>query len=134
MQVLTNIEGSFMPTYRFGAILCSVMIGTMPLVAIAQANHNTARSNKSTVATPAGEVVAEDGSGEQPSAGRKGYQYYQAQSDLSAGVTKPASGDEGQAVLQEAPASGRVADADTPAEVDINTSPSKPKSSVTPNK
>lgn len=134
MQVVTNIERDSMRTYRFGAVLCSVMIGTVPAAAIAQANHNSARSNKNTVAAPAGEVASEDGSGEQPSAGRKGYQYYQAQSDLPAGVTKPASGDEGQAVLQEAPASGRVADADTPAEADINTSRSNTKSSATPDK
>lgn len=123
-----------MRTYRFGAVLCSVMIGTVPLAAIAQANHNSARSNKNTVATPAGEVVAEDGSGEQPSAGRKGYQYYQAQSDLSAGPTKPASGDEELAVLQESPASGRAADADKPAEADINASRSNTRSSSTPDK
>lgn len=123
-----------MRTYRFVAFLCSVMIGTMPLAAIAQANHNSARSNKSTVAAPAGEVVSEDGSSEQPSAGRKGYQYYQAQSDLSVGVTKPASGDENKAELDEAPASVRAADADSPAEADRRTSRSKPKLSVTPNK
>ena len=78
-----------MRTYRFGAILCSVMIATVPVAAIAQANHNSARSNKNTVAAPTGEAVSEDGSGDKPSAGRKGYQYYQAKSDLPAGAIKP---------------------------------------------
>lgn len=105
-----------MLSYRYMTFLCSVMIGTVPLAAIAQANHNSACSNKNTVGAPAGEVVSEDENSEQPSAGRKGYQHYQAQSDMSAGVTKPASGDEDQAVLQEAPASAPAADADAPAE------------------
>lgn len=36
------------------ATLCTVLIGSLPAVAVAQANHNTARSNKSTVAAPSG--------------------------------------------------------------------------------
>lgn len=122
-----------MRTYRFGAILCSVMIAMVPVAAIAQANHNSARSNKNTVAAPTGEAVSEDGSGDQPSAGRKGYQYYQAQSDLPAGAIKPASGNEDQAELEPS-TSVRVADADRLGEADSNIGRPKPKPSVTPNK
>lgn len=106
-----------MLTYRFGAILCSVMIATVTVDAIAQANYNSASSNKSTVAAHAGEVVTDHGRSDQPSASRNGPDYLQAQSDLSAGVSKPASGDEGQAEL-EASTSVRVADADSPTEAD----------------
>jgi hypothetical protein len=44
--VATNIEGSFMHTYRFGAILCSVTITTVPVDTIAQTNRDSARSGR----------------------------------------------------------------------------------------
>lgn len=65
------------------AAICTMLIGTMPVVASAQANHNTARSNKSTVAAPAEDAVPAENAGEAQRAGRKGYDHYQAQSDMA---------------------------------------------------
>ena len=119
------------------AAMCAILIGTMPVAAFAQANHNTARSNKSTVAAPAGGTAPAVSTGQDQPAGesapdgsvqpiakanhntarsnkntvaapngdvatgvgargeanarKKGYEYYQARSDLDA----PAAGPEG---------------------------------------
>ncbi len=78
-----------MRKFHSAAAICALLIGAMPVVATAQANHNTARSNKSTVAAPAGDTGPAVGSGEEQRAGRKGYDHYQAQSDLAAGVAEP---------------------------------------------
>jgi hypothetical protein len=121
--------------FRPAAAMCAVLIGAMPVAAFAQANHNTARSNKNTVAAPAeetapepgtgderpagapepdgsappvvkanhntarsnkntvaapaGDVAADVGNGGEPNARKKGYEYYQAQSDSAAVAVAP---------------------------------------------
>ena len=82
-----------MRNFHSAAAICVMLTGAMPVVAAAQANHNTARSNKSTVAAPAENAAPDEGSGEELRAGKKGYDYYQARSDM-ASVTEadPGSG------------------------------------------
>jgi hypothetical protein len=79
----------FMRNFRSTVSAFAMLLGAMPVVATAQANHNTARSNKNTVAAPAGDTGPAVGSGEEQLAGRKGYDRYQAQSDLAAVVAEP---------------------------------------------
>ena len=50
-----------MREFRSTAAVCALLLGALPFVASAQANHNTARSNKNTVAAPAGETGPADG-------------------------------------------------------------------------
>lgn len=78
-----------MRNFRSTVSAFAMLLGAMPVVATAQANHNTARSNKNTVAAPAGDTGPAVGSGEEQLAGRKGYDRYQAQSDLAAVVAEP---------------------------------------------
>lgn len=54
-----------------------------------KANHNTARSNKSTVAAPAGEPGPAVDGGAAEHIGKKGYDHYQTKSDQSARATGP---------------------------------------------
>jgi len=114
------------------AIACAVLIGSNPVVAAAQANHNTARSNKNTVAAPAGEVSSAGASGEQKRSSRKGYQYFKARSDMSAEVVAPASNGQGPGASSKdtAPVSGTGAGG--AAEANINTSRSNTKGSAAP--
>jgi hypothetical protein len=78
-----------MRNFRKMAAICAMLLGAMPLVAAAQANHNTARSNKNTVAAPAEDAVPADASGEEQRAGKRGYDYYKAQSDTAAVIAGP---------------------------------------------
>lgn len=55
----------------------------------AKANINTSRSNSKGIAAPSGDAVSAEGSGGDQAAGRKGYDYYQAQSDHTASVAEP---------------------------------------------
>jgi hypothetical protein len=112
---------------RLMAMACAVLIGTIPAAAAAQANHNTARSNKSTVAAPAEETSPAGNSEAQQTSGKKGYDYYKSQSDMAAGVTGPT--DTGQNVegagKDAAVAPG--ANSDEAAQANINTSRSNSK-------
>lgn len=79
-----------MRKFHSTAAICALLIGAMPVVATAQANINTSRSNTKGSVAPTGDAVTADGSGEEQRAGRKGYDYYQAQSDTSAVAAEPA--------------------------------------------
>jgi hypothetical protein len=82
------------------AAICALLLGAMAVVAAAQANINTSRSNiKGSVAAPADEAVPTEGTGEEQRVGRKGYDHYQARSDMASaaagtvGSGEPIDGD-----------------------------------------
>ena len=90
-RTLTAISGgrkTVARRYRATAI-CALLISAVPVVAVAQANINTSRSNTKGSAAPSGDGVSAEGSGGDQAAGRKGYEYYQAQSDHTGSVTEP---------------------------------------------